>query len=77
MFLLSSVVLEQFNGDFVRFIERGIVERTNRLQSKPLIVINQLGSHKGKKKHNLHRARETFHFSPVVVVSIKSTEIRA
>ena len=32
MFLLSFVVLEPFNGDFMRFIERVIVERTNRLQ---------------------------------------------
>ena len=32
MFLLSLVVLEPFNGDFMRFIKRVIVERTNRLQ---------------------------------------------
>ena len=68
------MVLQPFNGDFMRFIERVMVERTNRLQAKPLIVINQLGGHKGKKKHNLRRGRETLHFSPVVVVSIKSTE---
>ena len=32
MLRLSFVVLEPFNGDFMRFIERVIVERTNQLQ---------------------------------------------
>ena len=73
MFLLSFVVLEPFNGDFIRFIER-IIERSNGCNKTRKIVIDQFGSHKGKKKHNLRRGRETLHFSPVVVVSIKSSE---
>ena len=32
MFLLSFVVLEPLNDDFMGFIERVIVERTNQLQ---------------------------------------------